>query len=75
MIARILRAICLFCLTRDIQWHEVLLGPRYYDSGFHEFCAQCRVCASIYDHPEQSGPVENLEPEEMWINSDSGPLV
>lgn len=52
---KLLRALCPLCFTRDIQWHEVGLGPRYYDGGFELFAIQCRWCKSIYEHPMQSG--------------------
>ena len=50
--------LCPFCFVRDhLFWHDSHLDARYYDDGFHCFCAQCLWCFSIYEHPEQSGRV------------------
>ncbi len=49
------RFLCPCCRTREIAWHDCALDARYYDDGFHEFCAQCRWCFEIWDHPVQSG--------------------
>lgn len=69
MMRKLLRALCPLCFTRDIQWHEVGLGPRYYDPGFELFAARC-VCTSIYEHPMQSGLVEPMPPEDCAFHSE-----